>query len=117
MLDCCLCLHLAPSRPPSNITATVLTSTSILILWEPPLEQYRNGPILAYNLTVEDGVTGVQLHSSILTATSFVLDELQPYTLYNVSLSARTSVGYGPFETQSVTTLEDCKMHKLIALS
>lgn len=103
---------LAPSGPPSNISATALTSTSIVVSWEPPLPQYRNGPILAYNVTVTNAVTDSFVHSSIVpTTTTTTIGGLQPFTPYSFTLSARTSVGYGPPDTLTEVTLEDCKLN------
>ncbi len=84
-----------------------LTSESMLLTWDLPLPQYRNGPILAYNLTVTDQAQGVVVETSILLTTSIVVSSLQPFTVYVFALSARTSVGYGPFGNTSEITLQD----------
>ena len=89
----------------------VLTSTSVMLFWDLPLPRYRNGPILAYSLMVKDAVTGSILQSSILLSRTITISGLQPYTPYNFTLSARTSVGYGPPDTITGVTLEDCKLH------
>ena len=104
----CIVLHLlAPSGTPENITAIALSSDSMLLIWDPPLLENRNGPILAYNLTVTDQITGLVIQSSVLLNTSAVVYSLQPFSVYNFTLSARTSVGYGPSETVSQITLQD----------
>ncbi len=100
----------APSGPPDNITTTALTSTQILVSWDLPLPHFRNGPILAYNLTVTDTTTGMVVWSSTVLTTSATVSSLRAFTTYNFTLSARTSVGYGPNDTVSEITLQDSKL-------
>lgn len=100
-------LMAAPSGPPDNITTTALSANSIHVSWDPPLPHLRNGPILVYNLTVTDVSTGLTLQSTILQVTSHTVTSLRPFSTYGFTLSARTSVGYGPENTISGTTLED----------
>ena len=102
---------LAPVAPPENITALALTSETMLVTWDLPLPQYRNGPILAYNLTVMDPARGVLVETSILLTTSSVVLSLRPFTVYVFYLSARTSVGYGPVGNTSEVTLQDSKCY------
>lgn len=99
--------HAAPSAPPDNITAISLTSSQILVSWDPPPPEHRNGPILAYNFIVTDTSSSVVIWSSILLNSSTVVGFLKPFTIYNFSISARTSVGYGPIGSTTETTLED----------
>lgn len=104
----------APSGPPDNITAVALTSSQILITWDPPLQELRNGPILAYNFTVLDTATGFIITSSVISTTSTTVSSLRPFTVYSIAVSARTSVGFGPYDSIEVTTLEDCKSYMSI---
>ena len=104
---------IAPSGPPDNITATAVTATQILVTWDPPLPQFRNGPILAYNLTVTDTTMGMVVWSSIVLTTSDTVSSLRAFTTYNFTLSARTSVGYGPNDTAAEITLQDSKLLSL----
>ena len=108
---------IAPSGAPDNITATAVTSTAILVMWDLPLPQFRNGPILAYNLTVTDTTTGMVVQSSIVLTTSTIVYSLRPFTTYNFTLSAHTSVGYGPNDTVSEITLQDSKLQVAITLA
>ena len=97
----------APSAAPENITATAITATQILVSWDPPPPEHRNGPILAYNFTATDASTGLVVSSAILQTRSSLVSSLRPFTLYNFTLSARTSVGYGPSGSAVETTLQD----------
>ena len=103
-------LYVAPSAAPKNITAIALTATEILVTWDPPLSQFRNGPILAYSLIATDAATGKIIQSSTELTTSAIVSSLRAFTTYNFTLAARTSVGYGPNETVFETTLQDSKI-------
>lgn len=105
--------YTAPSGPPDNITATALSSTSMLVSWSPPLQQFRNGPILAYNFTVMEASTDTVVQSSILLTTYATVFSLRPFTDYNFTVSARTSVGYGPSDTITEITLQDSKQDSI----
>jgi hypothetical protein len=45
--------------------------------------------------------------SSVVVNTSAVVMALRPFTTYSLAVSARNSIGYGPFETVSEFTPED----------
>ena len=47
-----LSLFVAPSGPPTDVTAAALSSTSLLIIWQPPESFERNGIITAYQIHV-----------------------------------------------------------------
>ena len=42
----------APAGSPTNVVIEVLSSTSVIIKWEPPELLLRNGIIIKYHLTV-----------------------------------------------------------------
>ena len=54
-----------------------------------------------------DASTGLVVSSAILQTRSSLVSSLRPFTLYNFTLSARTSVGYGPSGSAVETTLQD----------
>ncbi|EDV19118.1 uncharacterized protein TRIADDRAFT_3903, partial [Trichoplax adhaerens] len=86
-----------PNTYPSDINVTTLTSTSIYISWQPMPLFERNGIITVYNISYHslqrnhNGI--IQVDGSTL---SNVLSNLLPYTTYNVTVRASTSVGFGP---------------------
>ncbi|KAL1774931.1 phosphatidylinositol phosphatase PTPRQ [Sigmodon hispidus] len=80
-----------PETPPIINTFKNLSSTSILLSWDPPLKP--NGVIVSYHLTVQGPHTN---HSFVTSANHIVLEELSPFTLYSFFAAARTLKGLGP---------------------
>ena len=50
--DLCMSLITVPSGAPTNITVESLSSTSLMITWEPPAPSLHNGVITRYRLLV-----------------------------------------------------------------
>ena len=96
-----------PGTSPPNLIATTSDhcSTSIQLQWEPIAETDQNGFILGYTVTVE---TGSVRTLQRITKDNFIhIIGLLPFTAYNCSVSAQTSVGNGPSAHVAVTTCED----------
>ena len=70
----------------------------------------RNGAITGYfvNVTnVESGIT-IQLFTS---STTLIVDSLEPFTVYTITIAAQTTVGAGPYSIGlSTMTMEDGKI-------
>ena len=104
--------HLVPSGPPTKVTSTALTSDSILLSWAAPLLPERNGDITGYIINVTNLDSGATQQFTTSTPANFTVPNLRPFTVYVVTISARTAVGMGPFSgVVSVQTLEDGKMN------
>ncbi|XP_039618112.1 phosphatidylinositol phosphatase PTPRQ [Polypterus senegalus] len=91
----------APGTPPKFIKYKNLTASSIELFWEPP--DQPNGIITSYDINFQGPANS---HTFSTANMSHVLFNLIPYTLYNLSISARTRKGSGPFTTQLVHTDE-----------
>ena len=86
----------APSTPPTNINATAITQTSLVLNWSPP--DYPNGIIEGYyirynatppnNIIVSNLSTGEQVLNVSADDTSISFIDLTPYTLYTFSIAA-----------------------------
>ncbi len=99
-----------PSAPPSNIMANLSDPTSILLFWDPPDPENKNGKIVRYAIDVTRKNTGknFQLFTS---QTSITIENLVPYTVYACMVAASTVAGVGPFSgIFTVTTNEDSKL-------
>ena len=84
-----------------------LTSTSILVQWDPPLVEHQNGEIESYIIICIEQNTGRTLRLDTTPITNVTISELHPFYSYVCNVSAVT-VDSGPFsDTINVTTLED----------
>ena len=108
-------LHVVPVKPPEEIGATSLSSTTIMLSWSPPLPEYQNGIIILYriNLTTPQNVT-----QHYTTAdTNITITGLMPHTLYSCAIAAENSAGVGPYSSPvAVQTAEAGKIHFKIML-
>ncbi|RDD38184.1 Hemicentin-2, partial [Trichoplax sp. H2] len=97
----------APSSPPVNVIATVLSSTSIRLSWQPPVISDRNGVITAYEIDYEITGSNVTMSASasggILT---YTINNLKAYTNYSLTIKAGTVAGFGPSITVTAVTDE-----------
>ena len=83
---------------------------SVLLTWNPPPSEDRNGPIIGYiiNVTVLQTGEKFQLSSNVPT---LLVESLRPFTTYVCVFAALTPVGIGPFSnTYIITTPEDGKL-------
>ena len=88
---------------PTNVTATVLSATSINLQWTQPVSD-GGAPITNYIITYR---SNAEDYVSISTGgTTRQLDGLAPYTAYQIQVSAKNLVGISPASaTVNATTL------------
>ncbi|XP_020948726.1 phosphatidylinositol phosphatase PTPRQ isoform X4 [Sus scrofa] len=80
-----------PETSPIINTFKNLSSTSVLLSWDPPVKP--NGAIISYDLTLQ----GPRENYSFVTSDNYlILEELSPFTLYSFFAAARTVKGLGP---------------------
>ena len=108
-LPCCFLT--APSASPTNVTANVVNSTSILVSWGqvPLLDQ--NGVIVSYTVTYTSLRTGSeQRKNATATANQTTLTGLNEDTKYRITVFASTAKGGGIESTPiEIITEEDSK--------
>eukprot|EP00794_Sanderia_malayensis_P011627 gene11627-12825_t len=93
----CMTLQEAPSGPPQGSKARPRSSTSIEVLWNPPLPHLRNGLIIGYNIMytpVRGSVPSILCVNG--SKRSAMLTGLRKYTKYTIWVSSETAVGEGP---------------------
>ena len=96
-----------PSGSPRNLSAVVLSSTSIDVSWAPPDDENHNGVIIHYTISVTVQETGDSFQHQT-DDLKFQLTDLRPYRTHLISVGASTSVCPGPFSSEiSAKTLED----------
>ncbi|KAM6436186.1 phosphatidylinositol phosphatase PTPRQ isoform 2-T2 [Liasis olivaceus] len=79
-----------PSSPPRKVEALEVTASEVKLRWLPP--EMPNGIITHYEIMSDNGSILIIKNG---TTTNFILSELKPYTLYNISVRAFTRLGHG----------------------
>ncbi|XP_053260708.1 phosphatidylinositol phosphatase PTPRQ isoform X5 [Podarcis raffonei] len=80
-----------PESAPIMTSYKNLSSTSVMLSWDPPAR--ANGIIISYVLKLH----GLDRNDSFTTSNnSVVLEDLSPFVLYSFYVSARTGKGLGP---------------------
>uniref|UniRef100_A0A674CK23 Protein tyrosine phosphatase receptor type Q n=1 Tax=Salmo trutta TaxID=8032 RepID=A0A674CK23_SALTR len=80
-----------PSSAPVLVSSRNLSSSSVSVVWQRPLE--ANGEITEYSFTMFGPGGSNTTHTPNTTLT---LTQLLPYTAYNLSITAATRKGSGP---------------------
>uniref|UniRef100_A0A674KE26 Receptor-type tyrosine-protein phosphatase S n=1 Tax=Terrapene triunguis TaxID=2587831 RepID=A0A674KE26_9SAUR len=99
-----------PSAPPQDISCTSPSSTSILVSWQPPPVEKQNGIITEYSIKYI-GIDGEddkphEILGIASDTTQYLLEQLEKWTEYRISVTAHTDVGPGP-ESLSVLIRTD----------
>ncbi|KAM7056127.1 phosphatidylinositol phosphatase PTPRQ [Acridotheres tristis] len=80
-----------PESAPVIKTFSNLSTTSVMLSWDPPVKP--NGIIIRYDLNL----FGPERNNSFSTTNNFIiLEDLLPFTLYSIYAAARTIKGPGP---------------------
>ena len=102
----CLSARLVPTAP-VNMSIADITPTMFFIQWDPPT--HPNGVILRYEVTYtgEDTLNDVSdsfFNTTTITITpnltSVELQELEPFSVYNITLRAVNGAGDGDFSSE-----------------
>ena len=74
-------------------------STSVLLSWSPPPAADQNGVITVYTVEVTNTMTSNK-DVYVTSSTTYTVASLDPYTTYECSVAANTSIGMGPFSAK-----------------
>lgn len=87
-----------PSSAPLNVSASTINSTAIIINWDLPAQDGRNGNITGYSVVLREVATNTSSSYSQSGAhIELVIASLHPYYQYECQVAAETSVGSGPY--------------------
>ena len=104
----------APTGPPGSFIVTP-GARNMTFSWSPPAPTLRNGVITGYSLScVPVAGGGNTIFMQYTAPGTFTLGELIPTTSYNCSISASNSQGRGPASYLINTTLEACKLTRIL---
>ncbi|XP_047661184.1 receptor-type tyrosine-protein phosphatase S isoform X15 [Tachysurus fulvidraco] len=97
-----------PSAPPQEVKCSSPSSTSLLVSWRPPRSESQNGLLVGYivRYAVAGGGAGLGVGAETMeelqapaTSTEIMLQRLEKWMSYRVSVAAATAVGPGPEST------------------
>ncbi|XP_075198535.1 phosphatidylinositol phosphatase PTPRQ [Anomaloglossus baeobatrachus] len=93
----------APGSPPQNLLSAGVNATAINLEWSSPAEP--NGIVILYEIIYTNSTVILAQNT---TSTTFTITDLNPYTLYRISVRAYTQFGHGDQSTPilSVKTSE-----------
>lgn len=108
-----------PTGPPQSIRAEPIDSNTLVLHWEPPLLEDRNGVIRIYIVNITELETGETMqHVSIELTIS--ISSLHPHYVYQYSISAQT-IASGPFSEPAVIQMPEAgmctKIHSIAELT
>lgn len=113
-----------PSGPPQDVKCYSSSSTNILVSWQPPPIELQNGIITRYTIqyaaTEGEDTTAHQISSIPPESSHYLLENLDKWTEYRVTVTAHTDVGAGPESLpQLIRTEEDgmCSLQPLLQIS
>ena len=105
MITLILYTFTVPSSAPLNVSLVNITSTSVIVQWNPPLPHDHNGLIRYYTITLIEITTNTYLTSNS-TDLFIQFENLHPHYDYSFSISAVT-IGLGPSNNGMFILLED----------
>eukprot|EP00062_Callorhinchus_milii_P015720 gi/632966247/ref/XP_007899311.1/ PREDICTED: receptor-type tyrosine-protein phosphatase S isoform X6 [Callorhinchus milii] len=105
-------LQAKPSAPPQNVKCNSHSSTNIVVSWEPPPPESQNGALSKYSIRYQMVEGEERLPSEVKDippdTTQMLLENLEKWTEYRVTVVAYTEIGPGPeSEPVSIRTEED----------
>ncbi|CAB1314277.1 unnamed protein product, partial [Coregonus sp. 'balchen'] len=94
-----------PSAPPQDVKCSSSSSTTLLVSWRPPPVESQNGALAGYlvryqvvGASVEGGGAGEPMEEPAVLPSDgkVLLQKLEKWTQYSVTLAAFTEIGPGP---------------------
>ncbi|XP_056891551.1 protein tyrosine phosphatase receptor type Db isoform X4 [Takifugu flavidus] len=99
-----------PSAPPQDVACTSPSSTSILVSWAPPPPEFQNGVITGYTVQYSN-TEGIKVSKRTERippeSSSYLLENLQKWTEYGITVRAQTEAGEGPESLQLLVRTEE----------
>lgn len=111
-----VCVYiLAPTGSVQELIGTSPTTDTASVIWNIPTCGDRNGPLVHYNIDVENlNSTAAGTTNATSVTEKYDLSGLAPYTVYRVSVSFVNSQGAGPSALVLLTTQEAGKCSKIL---
>ncbi|MEQ2257876.1 hypothetical protein XENORESO_016986 [Xenotaenia resolanae] len=98
------------TTPPQDLTCTSPSSTNILVSWAPPPLEFQNGIITGYSIqysTMEGNKTSKRVDGIPPGSSPYLLENLEKWTEYGITVRALTEAGEGPKSLQLLIRTEE----------
>lgn len=102
------CSCAGPSAAPTNFVAVPLNATAVQLEWQSPPASLLNGDLLQFTATYSSSQSAgtISFPSNVRRG---IVNDLSPWTAYNLTLAATTIAGNGPAATAQINTHESGK--------
>ncbi|XP_039371136.1 receptor-type tyrosine-protein phosphatase S isoform X10 [Mauremys reevesii] len=104
-------LQSKPSAPPQDIKCVSTRSTAILVSWRPPPAESQNGVLAGYSVryrALDSEDTELKEVNDIPPTTNqILLEQLEKWTEYRITVVAHTEVGPGPESSPVVVRTDE----------
>lgn len=91
----------APKAPPQNLSYRFQSPTTVVLNWDPPLAQYRNGIISGFGINFHK-LSESAPDEPTTNVTRYIFSSLEESTDYAFRVRAYTKEGAGPWSTKIV---------------
>ena len=102
-------LYSVPGEPPRNVRGQSDSSTSILVVWDPPRQEVLYGILRGFRIRYFVARNSNNMSNTIQLVSdqhsSYVIQNLKEFTNYSVEVAAVT-VGEGPYSTPIIVTTD-----------
>ena len=106
-----MCSIYPASSAPLNVTVYNITSMTLFARWQPPLQ--TNGILRGYTVSYMAQGDSTSL-TTFATNTNVSLTALKPYTVYIITVMARTKVDGTPSNQANISTAQDGRCSELL---
>ncbi len=94
-----------PSDSPQDVNAQAINSSTLLLTWTAPRDEFQNGLIQNYYIRLVERETGILLTFATEEET-YQVPNLHPYYQYRYSVAAVT-VGSGPYTEEALIQMPE----------
>ncbi|CAF3856734.1 unnamed protein product [Adineta steineri] len=102
-------LENTPSSSPINVIVQLISTTSLSVHWNPPLDNETNGEIIAYKIhcLASNETNSIHLANISSDVKGLFIKSLMENMEYCISIAARTRIGYGPYSQPICVTMNN----------
>ena len=95
----------APTGPPQSITAEITDPSTLILRWQPPLFEERNGIVRLYAINVTELESEI-VEQRVIIDQTITITSLHPYYVYRYSVAAQT-IALGPFSESTLIQMPE----------